>query len=156
VMKRDDVPKFQAMIEGSKYAREDSPAIGITAWTNKEVEALLEEQGLPKDNPLSVICVELMPGYEQFMVSNERITSIIRGNDNSTFKRAMLMKDTIPALAMERLLQLYGAILEENQAAQPIDDENDNGYRPLTNDLGSARILRTSLLTAVSEVCCTI
>ncbi|HSB92393.1 MAG TPA: hypothetical protein VLC28_04715, partial [Flavitalea sp.] len=157
VMKRDDVPKFQAMIEGSKFAREDSPAIGITAWTNQEVEALLDEHGLPKDNPLSVLCVELMPGYEQFMVNSDRITSIFRGNDNNNTRlnRAMLA-DTIPALAMERLLQLYGAILEENQASQSINDQDDNGYRPLTNDLGSARILRTSLLTAVAEVCCTV
>jgi hypothetical protein len=156
VMKRDDVPKFQAMIEASQFAREDSPAIGITAWTNQEVEALLDEHGLPKDNPLSVICVELMPGYEQFMVNSERITNVIRGTSNNSFSRAMMMNDTIPALAMERILQLYGAILEENQLSQPINDQDDNGYRPLTNDLGSARILRTSLLTAVADVCCTV
>ena len=156
VMKRDDVPKFQAMIEGGKYAREDSPAIGITAWTNQEVEALLEEQGLPRDNPLSVLCVELMPGYEQFMVNRDKLSSMFRGNDTALFKRAMMVKETIPALAMERLLQLYGAILEEAQTVQPINDQDDNGYRPLTNDLGSTRILRTSLLTAVGEICCTV
>jgi hypothetical protein len=130
VMKNDAVPKFQAMIEASQYAKQDFPAIGITAWKNNEVEALLEEQGLPKDNPLSVICVELMPGYEQFMVSSEKINNVVRGNVDLPHKLALNIPDSIPALEIERLLQFYGAILEENQASYQFDEPDDE-YRPL-------------------------
>jgi hypothetical protein len=33
---------------------------------------------------------------------------------------------------------------------------DDQGPRPLTSDLGNSRILRTSTLIAVPEVCCTV
>jgi hypothetical protein len=33
---------------------------------------------------------------------------------------------------------------------------DDSGPRPLTSDLGTSRILRTSTLIAVPEVCCTV
>jgi hypothetical protein len=82
----------------------DAPAVGAFTWTEKEIRALLELFNLSIDTPLSVLAVEMMPRYDQYIIQGE-------------------------------------------------EGVND-AVRPLSRDLGQYRILRTSPLVAVPEVCC--
>jgi len=45
----------------------DIPSTGRGGWTNKEIEALLEQYNLSGDTSLSVLAVEMMPRYEQYI-----------------------------------------------------------------------------------------
>ena len=45
----------------------DEPATGASAWTDKEIRQLLDNFHLDLDTPLSVLAVEMMPRYEQYI-----------------------------------------------------------------------------------------
>jgi hypothetical protein len=45
----------------------DAPATGAGAWTDKEIRQLLESFHLDPDTPLSVLAVEMMPRYDQYI-----------------------------------------------------------------------------------------
>ncbi|MBA4167021.1 MAG: hypothetical protein H0X41_05680, partial [Chitinophagaceae bacterium] len=100
---------------------------GTSSWTNKEVDALLEAYGLPKDLPLSVVCVEMF-GH----ITNEKQ---YRTRTPRTDERAF----ADPALA--------GNIQEADAVYVQV--------KPLSSALGNYRILRTSPLVEVPFVCCT-
>lgn len=108
----------------------DAPARGVTRWTQSEIAVLIRELGLPQDAPVSVLCVEMMPTLEA-----------LRVHDNPA--AASVHSDLVGAVRDERAGNILGA-------ASPEDDHP----RPLSDALGHYRILRTSPLTAVPEVCC--
>ena len=110
----------------------DAPARGATRWTQEEIATLLRELGLPPDAPISVLCVEMMPTLETLRVS---------GPPDARDGRAH--SDLIAAAYAQRSGTGPGA-------AAPTADRP----RPLSDGLGNYRILRTSPLTAVPEVCC--
>lgn len=136
-------------------AEADAIALGVAIWNNEEIDILLQRYGLPEDCGLSIVCVELLPAYDRFIANEEdmkrRMSEWNRSRSDSHFNRRIsgpsgitetlafleLMKDAVDA-THERM--------EENEAQGP---------RPLTRDLGFYRILRTSTLAAVPEVCCT-
>ncbi len=52
----------------------DAPATGMSGWTDKEIRQLLANFHLDPDTPLSVLAVEMMPRYDQYLafVQEER------------------------------------------------------------------------------------
>jgi hypothetical protein len=81
----------------------DAPASAQARWPDSEIAAILAQFKLSPDTPLSVLAVEMMPRYDQYV--------------------------------------LFGP---------PPDDT----VRPLSQQLGQYRILRTSPLVAAPAVCC--
>ena len=148
------------------FTNSDATPQGATGWLNEDVENLLDLYGLPLDSPLSVLCVEMMPGYDNFLVNekyyeqNRSVYSFARSNNaverTGLFTAAEFknfMKST--HLAMEETRsQVYRSRQTEGYLYSNSNIDT-YGPRPLTSDLGNYRILRTSLLVAVPEVCCT-
>jgi hypothetical protein len=123
----DDTGK---LLHLNAFQNGDAPARGVTRWRQDELAILIRELGLPQDAPLSVLCVEMMPTLEA-----------LRVRDNPAVAR--VHSDLVGAVRDERAGNIPGA-------ASPGDDHP----RPLSDALGHYRILRTSPLTAVPEVCC--
>ncbi|MFY9825685.1 MAG: hypothetical protein WAM82_30200 [Thermoanaerobaculia bacterium] len=112
------------------FQNRDAPAHGVTRWRQAEIAALLRDLGLPQDAPTSVLCVEMMPTLEALRVKDQP------GQTHAA-------SDLVSAVHAER----WGA-----SAAAASSESSD--VRPLSDALGNYRILRTSPLTAVPEVCC--
>ena len=87
----------------SLQANPDIPLTGKAGWSANEIDLLLDQFHLRGNIGLSVLAVEMMPRYEQFIY---------------------------------------------NYDAQVSD------VRPLSRELGRYRILRTSRLAVVPEICC--
>lgn len=51
----------------------DAPANGAFTWTEKEIRQLLEMFSLAPDTPLSVLAVEMMPRYDQYIILGEEV-----------------------------------------------------------------------------------
>lgn len=113
------------------FQNRDVPAHGMMRWTQAEIALLLRELGLPPDAPLSVLCVEMMPTLE-----------------------ALRAKPA--AQAQVATVDLAASVLAERSGnvAGAVDVATAGGARPLSDALGHYRILRTSPLTPVPEVCC--
>jgi len=133
----------------------DATPHGHTRWTNKEVEQMLAIYGLPLDSPLSVLCVEMMPGYDKFLVRQTDYTRYHGVQDNFAVNR----HQSADLKAME-----YTRFVNENAVWQEQTHEfyeRSDAYRaakipsPLSDQLGNHRILRTSTLVPVPAVCCT-
>jgi hypothetical protein len=165
----------QKVSQGASPINTDATTQGITGWLNKEVEQLLNVYGLPLDSALSVLTVELMPGYDNFLVDQRKnqslrsfsvskvdSTSVININSSSVnqtnFKQYMRMANE----SMQQVKEQIDANLAKDVSTGNDEDVamfgiyDDQGPRPLTSDLGNSRILRTSTLIAVPEVCCTV
>ncbi len=112
------------------FQNQDAPARGIMKWTQPEISEMLRELGLPQDSPLSVLCVEMMPTLARLRTQAAG-TANMAGVDVATgvrFERSGISSTTVAMV--------------------------DEGIRPLSDALGHYRILRTSPLTPVPEVCC--
>ena len=144
----------------------DATPQGVTAWRNKEVQDLLALYGLPLDSALSVLCVEMMPGYDNFFANPQyyqQNPEVYTRNNNFNFNTG-----AFTAAEFKNIIRASNAVMDqtreqvyESRQLALYTHENvglydDNGPRPLTSDLGNYRILRTSLLVAVPEVCCTV
>lgn len=90
-------------IANSLQVNLDEQATGIAQWTEPEIRQLLEQFNLARGTHLSVLAVEMMPRYDQYIFEDR--------NPKNEF------------------------------------------VRPLSNDLGYYRILRTSPLVAAPEIC---
>jgi hypothetical protein len=112
------------------FENRDSPARGWTLWKRTEIVSALRDLGLPEDAPLSVLCVEMMPTPAALRAPQTKGVAADRENFVAT-------------LAAER--SGYGST--PGTVVQP------DGVRPLSDALGNFRILRSSPLTAVPEVC---
>lgn len=130
---RDKV--FGGQIQGKR--NKDRVLVGITGWTNEQIQFLLKRLGLPVDSPLSVLCVEMMPRLSSY-VQEGRVpgTAAFTGTTGNFNPEG------------------FGSVrLTDDQPGVPTTTVKDN-IRPLSAQLGHYRILRTSPLTAVPEVCC--
>jgi hypothetical protein len=118
----------------------DATRYGTAVWTNSEVRQLLAVMGLPEDSPLSVIVVETHP----------QITNIY---------------DHVSRLDKPRVAQGTGNLVAEENAglfqqglkkagAGTVGQVVFNPPSPVSDELGHHRLLRTSPLTPVPEVCC--
>ena len=132
-------PKFSAFggLAGSTsggFENADSAIHGIAAWDAKEVRAMLEALGLPDDSSLSVLCVEMMPTLDALVADDSR--------DRNSYVASDLASSAYAARAGTGTTVAGSAT-------------TDVGARPLTFGLGNYRILRTSPLTEIPDICCT-
>ncbi len=109
----------------------DAPARGATSWTDAEVKTLLRRLGLPPDAPLSALCVEILPSLRN-----------LRARDADPDR---------PTPSGQSQPDALGALAFATRA--PARRAEDDGVRPLTDELGHHRILRTSPLTPAPAVC---
>jgi hypothetical protein len=112
------------------FENRDAPARGWTYWTQYQIALLLGDLGLPADAPLSVLCVEMMPRVRAVRAQD----SLLRVPDQGDLTAQVLARST------------FGP---GGGAPAAVQDE----VRPLSDGLGNFRILRTSPLTAVPDVC---
>ncbi len=109
------------------FQNADAPARGATTWTQDEISRLLADLGLPRDAPLSVLCVEMLPTLQ-----------------------ALRRTDAVQHLANDLVA---GVRAERSGTGTTAVAGVDGGVRPLSDALGHFRILRTSPLTPVPPVC---
>lgn len=143
---RDEVVynEFRHVLKLADVAKvnKDATKYGTTIWSNVEVAQLLAQYGLPHDAPLSVVCVEMLPQITNWY---EHVTTLHRADARAQARRTV--GDNLPDD------QAIDERLKSAQMAAASVDLNED--RPLTNQLGNYRILRTSPLTEVPYVCCT-
>lgn len=122
--------------------RSELPRRAQTVWSNAEISNLLKKYGLSAESSLSILCVEMMPTAENFLMHGEVWEQNYGSAQNTqTVAEAInWLKNTESSLKISRRL------------ARPIPEELQ--ARPLSDDLGHYRLLRSSPLTAVPEVCC--
>jgi len=143
---KDDVDygKFRHVFKLADPAtvNKDATKFGTTIWGNAEVIQLLAQFGLPPDSPLSVLCVEILPHITNVY---EHVSSL-HEKDVRTRMRAMVGSSQFAS---------EGA-LSEGLAARTValQSVSFNDDRPLSEQLGHYRILRTSPLMKVPFVCC--
>ena len=115
----------------------DATKYGTAVWSNNEVAKLLASLGLPQDSALSVLVVETLP----------QISNIF---------------EHVSRLDKPRVAQATGALVAEDKRQefrQRIDASGDlpaDGKKissPISDELGHHRLLRTSPLTEVPEIC---
>jgi hypothetical protein len=162
-------PKMDATGKPVFEINSDAVQYGITGWKNKDVVEMLEEYGLPVDSNLSVLTVEMLPTYDKFFGrtnfgrTNDSIRSantavqkdvlnLQQGMSVHHFKNAVGDVGIAAATTQKRLENERQLRMEEGFISQAEKGEN---IRPLTEQLGSERILRTSTLVPVPQICCT-
>ena len=125
----------------SSTVNSDATKFGTTIWPNDAVTQLLAQYGLPPDSPLSVLCVELLP----------HITNVFE-HVSALHKRDV--RDNMRTMVGSANFPSDGAISEElatrTTALKSINFDED---RPLSDQLGHYRVLRTSPLMRVPYVC---
>lgn len=119
----------------------DSTKYGTTVWTNGEVAKLLRILGLEQDSPLSVIVVEILP----------QITNIFEHISN--LDRPKVAKATSWMVLQGQEQQIYGRKLDR-QAGIATQRQVTPEPSPVSDELGFHRLMRTSKLTAVPDICC--
>ncbi len=133
---------FQNVLKLAEISRRnrDATRYGTTVWTQQEVRQLLQLFCLPEKSPLSVVVVEILP----------QITNI---RDHVS----RLDKPRVAA-ATANLVQTSDRLVYEAQVnqsrEQPAFAVVARRPSPVSDELGHHRILRTSPLTPVPEVCC--
>jgi hypothetical protein len=131
-----DFTKFgSAGLPLGAFENQDAPTRGITAWRGSEVTAMLASLGLPSDSSLSVLCVEMMPTMAALIENDFRTAN--RTVSSSLFASVFAERAGTPAAST------VGTVA--------VDAE----VRPLSDGLGHYRILRTSPLVAITDICCT-
>jgi hypothetical protein len=119
----------------------DATKYGTGIWVDLEVVQLLTQYGLPANSPLSVLCVEILPHIANIY---DHVSSLQR-EDVRNRMRTMVGGSQFPAEAdFKRGLALKA------MAARSVSFDED---RPLSDQLGQYRILRTSPLKKVPFVC---
>ncbi len=120
----------------------DTAKRSVAEWSNAEIKSRLEHYGLPTDSRLSVLCVEMMPMHEEFLLHNQVWEQNLYyahniGEPSEAFR---FLQHT------EQGMQLSAALSKEvPQELMP---------RPLSEDIGYYRMLRSSALVGAPEICC--
>ena len=146
----------------------DAVQYGITGWKNKDVVVMLQQYGLPADSNLSVLVVEMLPTYDKFNspfsrgnnlggfanneFNNRSVVNLQEGMEVQHFKTRLNFAAAAAGVKHEQLENDFYNRMEEEFINQAQKEEL---IRPLTNQLGSERILRTSTLVPVPPICCT-
>lgn len=117
----------------------DATKYGTVVWTQKEVLQLLANLGLPGDSSLSVLVIETLP----------QITNIFEHVSELGKPRVARSAENLVAPAQRGpFREAVTAFADRRPAAAQAPT-----HRPLSDDLGHHRILRTSPLTEVPEIC---
>jgi hypothetical protein len=109
-------------------------------WTNKEVDEMLDLYGLPHNSSLSILCVEV---FGQITNAFEHIDNFQRNKNEFVEKTSVVFNQEIAAELRKNIIE----------AQQPTVQKTID---PLKSQLGLYRILRTSPLTEVPFICCTV
>jgi hypothetical protein len=112
------------------FENSDRKRYGATTFQVDGIRSILCSLGLPLNSPLSVLTVEFLPTHYSRLVSEQQHAL-----------RNINEKSADPYFKEEKL--------------QWISPGQTTIHYPLSRDLGQYRILRTSPLVAVPEVCCT-
>ncbi|MEO8399158.1 MAG: hypothetical protein ABI550_04995, partial [Ignavibacteriaceae bacterium] len=120
----------------------DATKYGTTIWSNNEIAQILNLYGLPLDISLSVLCVEILP---QITNIYEHVNGLHKANVRSNLSN-VVSDENLPSDD-----EIENVVAERQNLAAFSSDET----RPLSNQLGNYRILRTSPLVEVPFVCCT-
>lgn len=56
----------------------DAPSTGLQEWSQKEIEALLDQYNLDHMTGLSVLAVEMMPRYDQYIIQGPPVDTNVR------------------------------------------------------------------------------
>lgn len=56
----------------------DAPSTGIQEWSQAEIEALLDQYNLDHVTGLSVLAVEMMPRYDQYIIQGPPVDTSVR------------------------------------------------------------------------------
>jgi hypothetical protein len=115
----------------------DSTRYGTAAWSQKEVEALLRNLGLPLDSPLSVLVVETLPQITNIF---EHVSRLDR-------------PDVAAAASTMAGAEQAGRVREGGRAVASLAAVAPRRPSPVDEDLGNRRLLRTSPLREVPVVC---
>ena len=121
------------LTQGNKNA----PARSAMVWHDAEIKALLKALGLPVDASLSVLCVEMMPHFGSFQQEAQ---------PTATYGMQGVNAEVV-------LAGVRAARGNVTDAATGATFAQQNPLRPLSTQLGHFRILRTSPLTPVPDVC---
>lgn len=137
------LPPYQ--LNANAATNTDAVKNGTTCWLSNEILQLLELYGLPEDSSLSVLCVEIFtPITNMYEHINEFDSELTKARISTNF--AGFSPD-------------IGAQINEAASRFSASDEEVLAYiqqpKPLGDDLGNYRILRTSPLTQAPFVCCT-
>ena len=119
--------------------KEDTPARSLTGWTDNEICQLLQSYGLPCDSNLSVLCVEMMPRLDNLQQS----VAAALNQKSATAEQNLDLVGNVRAARGNAT----GAFQEGSFTATKV------GLKPLSDQLGHYRILRTSPLVPVPEGC---
>ena len=115
----------------------NAPAHASTLWSNAKICTLLAALGLPIEASLSVLCVEMMPHLGSFQQSSSTTLANMSQEETDLVEGVRATRGNTGAFFAPRTLD-----------PQP-------SLQPLSNQLGHFRILRTSPLTPVPDVCVT-
>lgn len=115
----------------------DATKYGTVVWSQNEVLQLLANLGLPLGSPLSVLVVETLP---QITNLREHISRLDKPRVAAAIENLLSERDR--GRLREVLQMLASQTKGTGTAASPLSDE-----------LGHHRILRTSPLTEVPEIC---
>lgn len=108
-------------------------------WSNKEVDEMLDLYGLPLNSSLSILCVEV---FGQITNAFEHIDNFERNKNEYVEKTAVVFNQEIATELRKNIIETQQPTIQKR-----ID--------PLKSQLGLYRILRTSPLTEVPFICCT-
>lgn len=129
----------QSILASALLQNADATKYATAVWTREEVEQLLMDYGLPTDLPLSVLCVEVFSN-----ITNERDYRTppqwLPEHKSQEVAGTTINSDT--GLTWESYTHREGDIGIIGRTAYP-----------LSGNLGSARILRTSPLQEVPAIC---
>ncbi|WP_439482324.1 hypothetical protein [Cyclobacterium plantarum] len=116
---------------------------GTTIWSNTEINQFLRLYGLPTDASLSVVVVEVLPHIKNVFDHVSGLEDALVAQSTSNFMSSG-QRESFNQSYKQRFGTAAGS------TAAPV-----NLNSPVSNELGHHRILRTSRLTKVPDICCT-
>ena len=119
----------------------DATKYGTVIWSSSEIDKLLALYGLPLGTPLSVLCVEILPQITNIF---EQVSGL---NSQAVSEK---MRKTFTSTDFPSDGTISEGVADRTMALQSIRPNED---RPLNDQLGNYRILRTSPLKKVPFVC---
>ncbi|MEM6344935.1 MAG: hypothetical protein AAF927_13675 [Bacteroidota bacterium] len=137
----DKIGFMAGNIQETSLANLDRKQVATTVLDQAEIELALSRLGLPLSSPLSILCVEFLPTRPVLdFTRRQKPTNIIGGN-------------TIYSNEAITYASAYDPRFANTRGNAPRPTGAETGPRPLSRDLGHYRILRTSPLTAVGDIC---
>ena len=132
---------FLKLVDFTKKNK-SSTKYGTTVWSNSEVSQLLSVYGLPKDSSLSIIVVETLPQINNIF---EHMTGLVQPQVAQTATN--LMSNDQKATFSREYDKRF------NAKSASFDTTITQKPSPVSDELGHHRILRTSRLIKVPDIC---